>query len=394
MFGAATFSRAICLALVLVFGGVCSIKGDAARTETAAPATRLLSDRLGNYVARTAATEITQKPAAEVSPAAFEITARASREYFSTSGKRFVVYLTATRSESAAYSLFTYLARKAESTNEAKPVAAGTAGVVAGDTIYFFRGPAFVSISITDASAFNEGLELSQTLASSLDQGDGDVPVLIQHLPSGATRRPTYAVSFETLQTLVPSQPILKEIDFEGGTEAVIANYGQSQVVIVEFTTPQFSIDNDQRIWSKISELKSQSQSTPIAYRRVGNYSVFVFNAPDEKTANALVDQVKYEQVVQWLGDDPYLADRLQRYFSRTTAGVLVAVIESSGLSLLICVGLGGLFGALLFRHRRARQVAFYSDAGGATRLNLDELTNAANSQRLLETRKQPKADS
>jgi hypothetical protein len=126
----------------------------------------------------------------------------------------------------------------------------------------------------------------------------------------------------------------------------------------------------------------------------VGNYSVFVFNAPDEKTANALVDQVRYEQVVQWLGDDPHMADRLQRYFSQTTSGVLVAVLKSSGLSLLICLGAGGLFGALLFRHRRAQHAALYSDAGGATRLNLDELTGANKSQRLLGRGEQAESDS
>src|SRR5207244_11797120 len=114
-----------------------------------------------------------------------------------------------------------------------------------------------------------------------------------------------------------------------------VANYDQSQLVIVEFTTPQISIDNDSRIWTAIAELKAKGEPTPTAYRRVGNYSVLVFNAPDEKTANALVEQVKYEQIVQWLGDDPHLAERLQRYFTQTSAGVLVAVLKSSGLSLI-----------------------------------------------------------
>jgi hypothetical protein len=121
---------------------------------------------------------------------------------------------------------------------------------------------------------------------------------------------------------------------------------------------------------------------------------VFVFNAPDEKTANALVDQVKYEQVVQWLGDDPRMAERLQRYFRQTSAGVLLAVLKSSGLSLLLCLGVGTLFGALLFRRRRAQQATLYSDAGGATRLNLDELTDASSSHRLLGRGKQPDSDS
>ena len=70
-----------------------------------------------------------------------------------------------------------------------------------------------------------------------------------------------------------------------------------------------------------------------------------------------------------------------------------MAVLKSSGLSLIICFGAGTLFGALLFRRRRAQQAAFYSDAGGSTRLNLDALTGANNSQRLLEPGKQPESD-
>ncbi len=249
----------------------------------------------------------------------------------------------------------------------------------------------------------NEGKNNSQAaivfarlLAVTFDKGEDDIPVLVKHLPDWQTAQhgAIYAVNIGPLLDSIQNQSILNELTFAGGTEAVAANYGQSQLVIVEFTTPQFSVDNDQRIWSRIQELKSQGQPTPMAYRRVGNYSVFVFNAPDEKTANALVDQVKYEQVVQWLGDDPYLADRVERYLAQTTAGVLIAVVKSAGLSLLICLGAGTLFGALLFRHRRAQHAALYSDAGGATRLNLDELTGANNSQRLLERGEQPESDS
>jgi len=356
-------------------------------------ATKLLTDRIGDFEARSSVNQVNLTPPGELLPAAFDITARAGRDYFARDGKRFIVYIATTRSESDAYSLLTYLLRAADPAHEAKLVPVGTVGAVVGNTIYFFRGSAFALISITDPAGLNEGLELAQKLASSLDKGEDDIPVLVHHLPNWQTVRPTYAVSLETLQAIVPNQPILKEINFEGGTEAVTANYGQSQLVIVEFTTPQFSVENDQRIWTRISELKSQGQPAPIAYRRVGNYSVFVFNAPDEKTANALVDQVRYEQVVQWLGDDPHMAERLTRYFRQTSAGVLFAVLKSSGLSLLICFGAGTLFGALLFRRRRAQQAAFYSDAGGATRLNLDQLTGANKSQRLLERGNQPESD-
>src|SRR5687767_2179967 len=217
-----------------------------------------------------------------------------------------------------------------------------------------------------------------------------DTAILIKHLPKWGTARKAakYSVTLDDLKRNVVNQPVLDSVSFEGGTEAVAADYAQGQLVIVEFSTPHFSVENDQRIAAKIQELKSQAQPVPTAYRRVGNYSVFVFNGSDEASANQLIDQVRYEKIVQWLGDDPHLAEKLQRYFADTSAGVLVTVLKGSGLSLLACLAIGGLVGFLLFRQRRARSAAFYSDAGGSVRLNLDELTKTTDPARLLDSPK------
>ena len=225
---------------------------------------------------------------------------------------------------------------------------------------------------------------------NSATPGDEDMPVLIKHLPNweSVQKQSKYIVTIEDLKTVVANQPVLDSVSFEGGTEAVTANYAQGQLLIVEFSTPQFSVENDQRIAAKIQELKTNSQPVPTAYRRVGNYSVFVFNGRDEGSANQLIDQVHYQKVVQWLGEDPHLYERLQRYFTQTTAGVLVAVLKSSGLSLLACLAIGGIFGYLLFRQRRARASELYSDAGGSVRLNLDELTHDTDASRLLDSPK------
>lgn len=219
---------------------------------------------------------------------------------------------------------------------------------------------------------------------------EDETPVLIKHLPNWETAGKTakYILTLDDLKRNVVNQPIIDSVSFEGGTEAVAANYGQGQLVIVEFSTPQFSVENDQRIAAKIQELKSQTQPVPTAYRRVGNYSVFVFNGSDEASANQLIDQVRYEKIVQWLGDDPHMADRLQRYFAQTSAGVLIAVLKSSGLSVLACLAIGGVFGFLLFRQRRAQAAAVFSDAGGSVRLNLDELTKTSDPSRLLDSPK------
>jgi hypothetical protein len=323
----------------------------------------------------------------------------ADSEYLSPDGEKFRVEVVKFENDSAAYSWYTERLkhwRESGATGISPVEGVGTASAMSSSlSLACFKGTAFVTVASENGKNPDRLKTLARVFAETLDPGEGEIPVLVKHLPDPAIaqRNAVYAVSPGPLLGSIPNQPILKEVNFDGGTEAVLANYGQAQLVIVEFTTPQFSIENDQRIWTRISELKSQGQPTPIAYRRVGNYSVFVFNA-DEKTANALVDQVSYEQVVQWLGDDPHMADRLTRYFRRTTSGVLIAVLKSSGLSLILCAGIGTLFGAMLFRHRRARQAAFYSDAGGSTRLNLDELTHANKSQRLLGPGEQSEADS
>ena len=124
----------------------------------------------------------------------------------------------------------------------------------------------------------------------------------------------------------------------------------------------------------------------PTAYRRVGNYAVFVFDAPSQEAANRLIDQVKYQQVVQWLGEDPFVYERATREFTETTLGVFVSVIKASGLALLSCLAIGGFLGTLLFRLRRAQQRAkeAYSDSDAMLRLNLDELTPESDPARLL----------
>jgi hypothetical protein len=322
----------------------------------------------------------------------------AAAEYTSSDGEKLGVTLNKFENDEAAYSLFTILRKNLGDDSAAGPVEKiGASSAFIRDLgLTFCKGASVVSVKVETGKQPDRATALARLLAATLDAGEGDVPVLIKHLPAWeeAQRDAVYAVNKGSLLDAIPNQPILNELTFQGGTEAVVANYGPSQLVIVEFTTPQFSVDNNQRILARIQKLRSQSQPIPTAYRRVGNYSVFVFNAPDEKTANALIDSVKYEQVVQWLGDDPYLEARVERYLAQTTAGVLIAVLKSSGLSLLICLGAGTLFGALLFRHRRAQQAALYSDAGGGTRLNLDELTGTHSTHRLLETGKQPESDS
>ena len=309
-------------------------------------------------------------------------------EYVSADGVRLRVELIKFPQDADAYSFLTLTGRRDHAVARlSKEV--GTATVVLPESISFFKGRSFVRVSEASGKPdTNESLELARLISDRLEKGEGDVPVLVKHLPNWeeAQQRLAYFARFKSLKDALLNQPILEAVQSQGDADAVASTYGSAHLLIVEFNTPQLAADNDRGISAKLPELRQQGQPVPSAYRRVGNYSVFVFNAENEQTAGALIDQVKYEQVVQWLGDNPNLLERAQRDYYQTTAGVLVAVVKASGLSLLACLAIGALIGGLLFSYRRAQQKTTdaYSDAGGMLRLNIDEMTPKSDPARLL----------
>jgi hypothetical protein len=314
-------------------------------------------------------------------------------EYQDQNGKRFLIEMVQFRKDSDAYSLLTVAARDLRNAGVAGEIVfdgkLGTASLSSQNKLAFFKGSTFVRISNGDESTRIP--ELAKLFAEKLDKGEGDIPVLIKHLPdwANAQKRAVYLASIRFVQSISLNEPVLAYLDAAGDADAVLAEYGQAKMLLVEFNTPQLAGDNDRLITGKIQELRSQNQRTPTAYRRVGNYGVFVFDAASEQAANELIDQVKYEQVVQWLGDNPYWLKEAEKRYVETTLGVLVAVVKASGLTLVACFGLGGLIGAILFNRRRARQTsaAAFSDAGGMLRLNLDDMTQQTEPARLLSER-------
>lgn len=307
-------------------------------------------------------------------------------DYIGTDGARIRVETLRFAQDVKAYEVLSLFAIRAKAQITADY---GTAGFQQGNEIYFFRGPRFVRLRSLKGDAASL-TAFAQELSALLDKGEADTPVLIKHLPNSeeAQKNAIFLHSFATLDKLGLRQGVFTAIQSQENADAALATYGPSKVLIVEFNTPQLAKDNDERIIARIHELWKLGEPAPIAYRRVGNYSVFVFDAPDEQSAKQLIEQVKYEQVVQWLGDNPNILKRAQEEYVNTTLGVLVAVLKASGYALLACLGLGGLAGALLFTRRRAQQSEeAFSDAGGMLRLNLDDLTPETNPARLLRER-------
>lgn len=348
----------------------------------------MLPERVGDFQARGAAA-----PSKEIAPEASRATeefgalSSTARAYVSTKDETFYATLIKTRSDSAAYSLLTNLSRWGAPEQAARLSDVGTAGIAWDGNVAFFKGPVFVHLRAGGKSSQSEAMmALARALADDLERGENEIPVLVKHLPEGLTARSAYVVSLPALQEAAGHRPVLDAVSFEGGAEAVTAAYGQSRLVIVENTTPQLATTNDARINARLKELRDGGQPLPTAYRRVGNYCVFVFDAPDEATAVKLIGSIKYEQVVQWLGQNPYALQRAQRRYTETTANVILSVLKASGLSLLLCLGVGAVFGGLIFKRRRQQQASTeaFSDAGGMLRLNLDEMTQHYDPAKLL----------
>src|SRR5882724_6835159 len=359
------------------------------------PAAKLLPDRLGDFRATGPLASGKEEFLKNFSERA-GITSAAGRNYISKDGRRFSVTLVTTVSDSAAYAFLTEAKLRAEDAgneNATTPPGIGTSSFSLGNGLVnnmsFFKGRVFAALYEEGKPRDEQPLaNFGKTLADTLDKGGGEIPVLVKHLPDwqNVQSRVLYAVSQNSLKNQFSDQSVLDALSFEGGAEAVVANYGAQKLVVVEFNTASLATDNDQRITARLQELRAQGQPVPSGYRRVGNYGVFVFDAPSEEAANQLIDQLKYQQVVQWLGENPFAYEQATREFTETTLGVFVAVVKASGLALVGCLAVGGFFGTLLFSLRRAQQRAkeAYSDSDAMLRLNLDDLTPESDPARLL----------
>lgn len=221
------------------------------------------------------------------------------------------------------------------------------------------------------------------TGSQEVSESDG-IPVLLKHLPDWEAVRPNavFIKSKDSLAAALGERPVLEPVEFTAGTEAVAAPYPAGKLLVVEYMTPQASTEADARFAQKLAENPDPNTH----YRRIGNYSAFVFDAPDPAAAAALFDQIKYEKTVQWLGEDPFLYKRLERAFVTTTSEVFLSTVLAIILGMGSSVLVGLIAGYIYFRfreHQRAHMQEF-SDAGGMTRLNLDGLTPDILPERLL----------
>ena len=201
---------------------------------------------------------------------------------------------------------------------------------------------------------------------------DDGVPVLIKHLPEWETVRSNATITDNVgdLKQVLGERIVFESLEFAPGTEAVTASYGVGKLLIIEYPTPQAATEANVKF-------QQFAQSQPFVYRRIGNYSTFVFDAPDQAAANTLLDQINYGKTVQWLGEDPFLLKKFERYIATTGRDVALSTVFFIIVVFSTAIMLGVIVGLLYFRFREKQRagMAAFSDAGGLTRLNLDDLS-------------------
>ncbi len=218
----------------------------------------------------------------------------------------------------------------------------------------------------SDENLPSESLELSE------DEG---IPVIIKHLPDWETKQneARFIRNEDQLRASLGEQPVFRVVEFIADTEAVTANYPEGRLLIVEYGTPQASVFFDTRIKQF---LQYNPPNPPVFYKRIGNYSVFVFNGT-ESSANSLFNQIKYEKVIRWLSYDPFARKRAERGFIRDTRDLFLATFLLVLLGIFVALIIGVFTGYMFFKYREKQRAGMesYSDGGGLTRINLDELT-------------------
>ncbi|HXF42302.1 MAG TPA: hypothetical protein VNK26_01055 [Pyrinomonadaceae bacterium] len=202
---------------------------------------------------------------------------------------------------------------------------------------------------------------------------DDKLPVILKHLPNWKEKmtETKLAGSVKDIEIALGARREISGLELTFGAEAAIASYPAGTLLLIEFPTPQSSLAADQAIKSALND------STSSVYRRIGNYNAIVFDTSDRAQAEKLLDQIKYEKSVQWLGEDPYLSKKLEKYLMNSSKDMLVStvLVIAFGLGSAILAGIiGGIFFFRLREAKRAHMVTF-SDAGGLTRLNLDGLS-------------------
>lgn len=257
----------------------------------------------------------------------------------------------------------------------------------------FHVGRYLISISGKNAQpdSLNSTIEfLRKELSQQTSSNDEDrLSPLPSHLPELNKKSDSeiYLIGPTAISRIQEFADLKDVINFDGGTEAVAADYhhssGVMNLLIIEFHTPQLATEGFARFQNHFSQI-AEEKKTRIRHKRIGNYVVWAVNVADSSLADQVISQIKYNPSVSWEGkrlSDIPLAfrppDPVAIEEASQTALMLIRTFYWVGLMLLGAIFFGVITGGSVFywkRYQRRKQGIddVFSDAGGSLRLNLD----------------------
>lgn len=253
----------------------------------------------------------------------------------------------------------------------------------------FYEGRYVVRVT-TSSPNEQPDRSLFEAIKPNLISGEGRLPSLPSRLPEQGkiAESEKYIVGPAALTKLKSFGDLKGAINFGVGVEVVTADYhsggGQMSLIIVEYYTPQSASDGHAKFQSHFNALPQDEKDRRIL-KRIGNYVVEMVNIQDMPAAQNVIDRIKYEASVYWVGrklsDIPLEfrpPDPVALEEARRTTQVLLRSFYWMGAMILSAFILGLAAGAALFwwnryRRRKLGLDNLFSDAGGTVRLNLDD---------------------
>src|SRR5436190_5317752 len=103
--------------------------------------------------------------------------------YQSADGVLLYIVVSKWESDSAAYSYVTALGQAARRNLDSSSDRIGTASLRTGSGPVFYKGHVSVDVIGDNQANLDREVEFARSFASTLDNGEGDIPVLTKHLP-------------------------------------------------------------------------------------------------------------------------------------------------------------------------------------------------------------------
>lgn len=202
-------------------------------------------------------------------------------------------------------------------------------------------------------------------LAQIISPSPESAPPLVDHLPVSEKIKggEIYIIGPQALALNKHFGFLGESIDFQGGTEAVYAQYNIPSspmgLLLIEYLTPQLATDGYNQISKALSSLTDISTKEQVSIKRIGNFIVLTRNGAQDEKQELIVNEIKYTAKVYWEGERysaiplEYRSQEAAYYEVSQTAKILLRTFYWIGIMIAFAVFLGICTGSGFFYWRR-----------------------------------------